>query len=207
MRGGQYIWIVEEMHRRYGPIVRIQPNVLHVNDPSFVDKLYSQSPTLRRERGDTVMNFFMEQKSVLSTRDHDLHRRRRAVLSKFFSQQNVRRLTPVITETLGDLLQRMDGWAKGGKPIVINAAFQAATKDVIQSYALGEGSKCLHMDDCNASFFAVMNQGRGVHVTSHFHWLSVLMAKLPPRILVALSPSVMAFITFVEVSLLGFFHE
>lgn len=190
------------MHRQYGPVVRVQPNVLHVNEPSFVDKLYSQSPMLRRERGDTVMNFFIEQKSVLSTRDHDLHRRRRAVISKFFSQQNVRRLAPLINETLGDLLKRMDGWSKIGKPVVINPAFQAATKDVIQSYALGEGQKCLHMDDCNAAFFQVLNQGRGVHITGNFRWLSVIMGKLPPRVLVALSPNVAAFVQFVEVSLL-----
>lgn len=28
-RRGQYVWVVEEMHRKYGPIVRIRPDVVH----------------------------------------------------------------------------------------------------------------------------------------------------------------------------------
>ncbi|KAF7561089.1 hypothetical protein G7046_g3049 [Stylonectria norvegica] len=198
IRGGQYIWVVEEMHRKYGPIVRIRPDVLHVNDPSFIDKLYTQSPHLRRERAQTVLNFFHEHMSVLPTRDHDLHRRRRAVISRFFSQQNVRRLTPLINDTLTDLLQRMEGWAQIGKPVIINQAFRAAAKDVIQSYALGEGRKCLDMDDCNAPFFETLAANRFAHIGSHFHWVTEILAKLPPALITAMSPHILAFIHFVE---------
>ncbi|KAM5343964.1 hypothetical protein ACJ41O_012501 [Fusarium nematophilum] len=174
------------------------PNVLHVNDPSFIDLLYSQSPNLRRDRAQTVLNFFVEHMSVLPTRDHFLHRRRRAVLSRFFSQQNVRRLVPLINDTLSDLLQRMEGWAKTGSPVSINAAYKAATKDVIQSYAFGEGPKCLHMDDCNAGFFETLSTERFSHVCVHFNWFSILLAKLPPAVITAISPSALAFIRFVE---------
>jgi hypothetical protein len=89
IRGGQHVWEIERMHQGYGPVVRIMPDVLHVNNPSFVDILYAQSPSQRRERGQTVLNMFTEHLSVLPTRDHDLHRRRRAILSRFFSQQGV----------------------------------------------------------------------------------------------------------------------
>ncbi|KAH7136336.1 cytochrome P450 [Dactylonectria macrodidyma] len=198
IRGGQYIWVIEEMHRQYGPIVRTMPNVLHVNDPSFIDQLYAQSPNSRRERAQTVLNLFHEHLSVLPTRDHDLHRRRRAVLSRFFSQQNVRRLVPVINDTLADLLQRMEGWAKAGNPVSINAAYKAATKDVIQAYALGEGQKCLQMEDCNAAFFETLSAGRLSHIGVHFHWLAVLMTKLPPSFITAMSPQILAFIRFVD---------
>lgn len=185
IRGGQYVWVIEEMHRQYGPIVRTMPNVLHVNDPSFIDQLYAQSPHQRRERAQTVLNLFHKHLSVLPTRDHNLHRRRRAVLSRFFSQQNVRRLVPVINDTLADLLRRMEGWAKTDDPICINAAYRAATKDVIQAYALGEGQKCLDMEDCNAAFFETLSAGRFSHVGVHFHTLSVLLTKLPPSVIIA----------------------
>ncbi|KAF4984489.1 hypothetical protein FZEAL_337 [Fusarium zealandicum] len=198
VRGGQYVWVIEEMHRKYGPIVRTMPNVLHVNDPSFIDQLYSQSPNLRRERAQTVLNLFHQHMSVLPTRDHSLHRRRRAVLSRFFSQQNVRRLVPVINDTLADLLHRMEGWAKIGEPVSVNAPYRAATKDVIQAYALGEGHKCLHMDDCNAAFFETLSTGRFSHVGVHFHWFSVLVTKLPPAFITAISPYLLAFIRFLE---------
>lgn len=188
------------MHREYGPVVRIMPDVLHVHDPSFIDKLYSQSPKQRHERAYTVLNFFHTHKSVLPTGDHELHRRRRAVLSPFFSRQNVRRLVPVINETLSNLLDRMEGWGKSESPICMNGVYKAASKDVIQSYALGEGKKCLEMEDCNANFFEVLSPRRGCHFTRHFHALSVLLTKLPVSVITSLDPSIRAFIQFVEVS-------
>ena len=198
--GGQYVWVVERMHQKYGPVVRIMPNVLHVNDPSFVDILYAaQSPSQKRERGQTVLNFFQEHLSVLPTRDHDLHRRRRAILSRFFSQQRVRQLAPVIGSTLSDLFQRLDRWDDG--PFPMSVAYKAATKDVIQAYALGEGDKCLFKDDFNSAFFEVMAAGRLTHIAVHFHWFPDLMSKLPPSVITTLSPHVLAFIRFIEVRL------
>lgn len=143
------------MHRKYGPVVRIRPDVVHINDPAFIEKVYSQSPKHRRERYWTVLRTFQADGSILATRDHDLHRKRRAVLNPFFSQQNVRRLEPVINDTLANLFHRMDGWAKAGAPVRMNVAFRAATKDIIQAYAFGEGDKCLDKEDCNTAFFDV----------------------------------------------------
>lgn len=37
IRGGQYVWVIEAMHQKYGPVVRIRPDVVHVNDPSFIE--------------------------------------------------------------------------------------------------------------------------------------------------------------------------
>lgn len=39
---GQYTFKIAELHRRYGPIVRISPYELHVNDPAYYEKLYRQ---------------------------------------------------------------------------------------------------------------------------------------------------------------------
>ncbi|KAF1931945.1 cytochrome P450 [Didymella exigua CBS 183.55] len=198
VRGGQYVWVVEDLHRRYGPIVRIRPDVLHVNDPSFLDTLYPQSPNVRRERAQTVLNLFHEHLSVLPTRDHHLHRQRRAVLSRFFSQQNVRRLVPVINDTLAKLLDRMHGWARDGEPVSLNAAYRAATKDIIQAYALGDGERCLDLPDCNAAFFKTLHAERLTHVSAHFHWFPALMARLPVSVITALTPHISVFIQFIE---------
>lgn len=188
------------MHQKYGPVVRIRPDVVHVNDPSFIEQLYPQSPLVRRERAQPFLNMFSEHLSMLPTRDHYLHRQRRAVLSRFFSHQNVRRLVPAINDTLANLLTRMDGWARDGKPVSLNAAYKAATKDIIQAYALGDGEKCLEMEDLNAPFFEVLNSERITHVSVHFYSLMSLVLKMPPSLLVLLQPSIAGFVRFVEVT-------
>ncbi|KAI0179115.1 cytochrome P450 [Hypoxylon sp. FL1284] len=197
-RGGQYVWVVEEMHRKYGPIVRIRPDVVHVNDPTFIEKLYSQSPKHRRERYWTVIQTLQADGSILATKDHDLHRRRRAVLNPYFSQQNVRRLEPVINDTLASLLHRMDGWAKAGAPVRINIAFRAATKDVIQAYAFGGGDKCLEMEDCDAPFFDILTPSPMAHLGTHIFWLAVFMANMPAKIMLALIPRIGVFANFLK---------
>ena len=199
VRGGQYVWVVEEMHRKYGPIVRTRPDALHVNDPAFIEKLYSSSPKQRRERYWTILQTLQAPGSILATRDHDLHHRRRKVLNPYFSQANVRRLEPVINSTLTNLLRRMKGWAKEGRPVRMNIAFRAATKDVIQAYAFGEGEKCLDMEDCNAAFFDVMTPQRVAHLGTYCHWFVKLMASLPPTLMTVMIPTIGVFARYVEV--------
>jgi cytochrome P450 len=177
----------------------VRPDALHFNDPQFMDEIYTQSPKRRRERYKTVVQNMQAPGSMLATVDHDFHRKRRSALNPFFSQQNVRRLEPIINETLASLLRRMDGWAKTGSPTTMNRAFRAATKDVIQAYAFGEGAKCLDMADCNAGFFDIMTPQRVCHLGTYFYWPAYIMANLPPSITIALIPRVAVFAWFMQV--------
>ncbi|KAF2967491.1 hypothetical protein GQX73_g6110 [Xylaria multiplex] len=42
VQDGQYTFKIAELHKQYGPIIRISPYELHVNDPAFFDHLYRQ---------------------------------------------------------------------------------------------------------------------------------------------------------------------
>ena len=37
---GRYQWKLVELHEEYGPIIRINPLEVHINDPDFYDELY-----------------------------------------------------------------------------------------------------------------------------------------------------------------------
>ena len=129
-----------------------------------------------------------------------MHRRRRAVLNPFFSQGNVRRLEPVINDTLTNLLRRMDGWAQQGVPVGFNNPLRAATKDIIEAYAFGEGgAKYLDMEDCNKAFFDVAAVPRPItHLGTHFIWLSVFFRQVPPALMKKMIPRVGIFVTYME---------
>jgi cytochrome P450 len=191
------------MHEKYGPIVRIMPDVVHVNDPAFIDQIYpAQAPDKKRERAYTVINKFLEELSVIPTKDHDLHRRRRAVLSPFFSQKNVRALVPTINETLANLLQRIEqaGASEENSVLTLNPLVRAATTDVIQSYAFGSNPENVLIDDCNAGFFETMSPKEFTHTCGHFPWLGQILYMLPPSLVLKLNPSAETFIAFMKVS-------
>ncbi|KAM0543454.1 hypothetical protein ACHAPJ_012318 [Fusarium lateritium] len=204
IKGGQYIWAIDEMHRKYGPIVRTRPDTLHVNDPAFIDKWYTQSPKHRREKAYTITQCVLAPGSIIAAEDHDLHRARRTVLNPYFSSQNVMRLVPAINDTLSNLLRRMEDWAKEGRPVTLNPAYRAATKDVIQLYCFGEGEKCLDMDDCNAAFFDVIQPHPIMHMGTYAYWLAKLMADLPPSLMLAFVPRIAVFATFIRASWICF---
>lgn len=40
IRRGRYTWKIAELHKQYGPIIRINPYEIHIIDPDYIDELY-----------------------------------------------------------------------------------------------------------------------------------------------------------------------
>lgn len=171
-----------------------------MNDPDYIDQIYTRALGSRREKYKTTLNVLQVPGSVLGTKDHDLHRARRAVLNPYFSMQNVRRLEPVIHQTLGNLLTRMEAWARMGVPAPMSVAYKATTKDIIHAYAFGEGEKCLEMEDLNAGFFEGVAPVWVNHIGTYFYYFSVVMASMPPALIIKLLPRIANFVRFVQAS-------
>jgi len=48
--GRQFMFEIDRMHAQYGPIVRVTPKELHINDPEFYNKLYRSGSAVRDKR-------------------------------------------------------------------------------------------------------------------------------------------------------------
>ena len=151
-RGGQYIFKIRDMHRKYGPIVRITPDELHCCDPSFVPELMPAGKQ-HRNKYPKQLRVFGFTEATGATADHKAHRPRRAAMSKMFSKESVRRLEPIMKENLGKLLERMDGFRQSGREISLIPMFGAFTNDTISQYAYGFNSHWLNNEEFNAPFF------------------------------------------------------
>ncbi|KAL1989662.1 hypothetical protein VTN49DRAFT_6859 [Thermomyces lanuginosus] len=136
VRRGQYTFKIKELHKQYGPIIRISPYELHVNDPAFYETLYSQhSP---RDKSRFLLNIFDLHKSTFGTEKHDLHRIRRAAINPFFSRQRILRLEPVIQHLSRRLCERSEDFARAGEPIPLARGFSCLVTDVLTEYILTE---------------------------------------------------------------------
>ena len=40
IKHGRYTWKIGELHKQYGPVIRINPYEIHIIDPDFYDELY-----------------------------------------------------------------------------------------------------------------------------------------------------------------------
>ncbi|KAK0112469.1 hypothetical protein ONS96_001706 [Cadophora gregata f. sp. sojae] len=196
--GGQYIWEIEKMHQKYGPIVRIRPDVLHMNDPEYIDPIYG-APGKRRDKYKIAVNGFATPNAALGTTYHEVHRVRRSVLNPFFSKQNVRRLEPVLQGCLRKVLGRLERQANTKEPIVTNLMYSAVTSDIISDYCFGESYNNLDKEDFNERFFSAFRESvKGYHFACWNPWLVPTMRALPQSLVVILMPQVDVFLSMVK---------
>jgi cytochrome P450 len=125
--GGQYVWKVRELHEKYGPIVRINPYELHVDDPEFLDDIFTGPGPHKRDKWDWATKGLGVDGATLFTNPHDLHRLRRSALNPFFSKASIRKLQPLFDSRLDRFLERFEEFQMSGEVMVINIAFAALT--------------------------------------------------------------------------------
>ena len=70
--GGQYVFKMIELHKEYGPIIRINPYEIHIGDPDFFPELYTVS-TRRRDRWRFFTKQFGADGMFLTTFLHHTH--------------------------------------------------------------------------------------------------------------------------------------
>lgn len=140
--------------------------------------------------------------STASTMPHDLHRNRRAAFNPYFSKANIRRLEPVIMETLDNLLHCLDASAKSGRVMPLSRAYQALTSDVITAYCFGESTGFLMREDYNSPLFeAVIKFFALAWWTTHIAWLGPLVNSVPINVQIMLLPGLESMFRMQRVSI------
>ncbi|TVY80571.1 Cyrochrome P450 monooxygenase [Lachnellula suecica] len=189
---GQYTFKIKELHKKYGtkpqegPIVRISPNELHVNDPDFYATLFSTNAP--RNKFPFYVDQFALPGSGFSTIDHYHHRLRRQPLSPFFSKKSVQRLEPRISQMIEKLCSRIDEFKRSGQPVPMRLAYSCMTTDLITLYAFDAHSK--HLDDkdfspeWNKTIGSVTALG---NTMKQIPWVYTMVDFLPDSVVAALS--------------------
>ncbi|KAH8594643.1 cytochrome P450 monooxygenase [Bisporella sp. PMI_857] len=182
VKTGQYMFEIQKMHHKYGPIVRINPYELHVSDPDFYEELYAGGGR-KRHKYSWFTRLYVIDAGTVATVDHDVHRVRRASVSSFFSKANVRKLEPIIHAKVAKLLDRMRALENSKKPTNLALMYSALTSDIIAEYAYGKSHDNLNKKDYNKDFFEMMD---GVHhtvaISKQFGFLMPMMLAIPPWI-------------------------
>ncbi|KAL4819367.1 hypothetical protein BDW67DRAFT_182313 [Aspergillus spinulosporus] len=160
---GQYFRQIDKMHQKYGlsscfnrlkefratwiltpankdvytgPLVRINPFEIHIQDPSFYPVLYT-GPTRRRHKWLWAARMFGNNTSAFATVRHEHHRLRRSALNPLFSKSAIQRLTPHLQHALARLCSRLDGFAFTRQDVDLGIALTAFAADVITEYCFG----------------------------------------------------------------------
>lgn len=143
---GRYSWKIQELHQRYGPIVRINPHELHVADPAFYDSIYV-GPGRRTEKWEYSARMFGTTTAAVGTTGHELHRIRRGALNGFFSKRSIASLAPAIQELVEDGCNLLRKRGENGRELNLRNFFAAFSADVIGQVAFGSNYRLLEREE------------------------------------------------------------
>ncbi|KAK8119364.1 Cytochrome P450 [Apiospora kogelbergensis] len=172
-----------------GPIVRVTPTEVHFNDPEVIETVY---PTTGRktDKPQWVADRTGTPYSIVSTVEHDVHRRRRNGLNSFFSVASIRRLEPIIQERIAKMMWRLEVEAAAGADVQLHRVFKACASDVITTYGLGDSLDFLSMPDYGQAWFASTDFFFYLtHVFAVFPWFVQLVQFAPSWLVEGSVPS------------------
>lgn len=147
---GRYVFKIKELHEKYGvhapyisvvrifstdkiilsgPILRVAPNEIHINDVGFLDSIYPTSNAHKRDKDWMQTRGLDVGMSTSGTISHDLHRKRRESLSPFFSQENVAMLEPLVNDKVAQICEHLDAAQASGKPVNLYDLYYALARE------------------------------------------------------------------------------
>ena len=178
--------MVHTLHIRMispGPIVRISPHEIHINDYSFYDEIYIPSSKGRVNKyAWSVRSWGMNETSLFDAVDHDQHQYRRAAWNPYFSKQSIYKLQHFIQSTIDKLCQRFSEHAADGRPAKLIYAYSNVTADIIsevcfpESYHTLDSSSKEFQPDQHACW---RTSSEMQHIFKQFPWLIAFFNSFP----------------------------
>jgi len=132
-----------------GPIVRISPWEIHVNDPDWNESFKVSSKVNKYH---WYYRFVGTSDAAFGTADHDLHRIRRKAQQNYFTIDAVSRFDPVLANITAKLVKRLRELKGTKKPANLSNAFRSLATDVVTEFCFHESSNLLDQEDFAAAF-------------------------------------------------------
>ncbi|KAF2808737.1 oxoglutarate/iron-dependent oxygenase [Mytilinidion resinicola] len=187
IKGGQGVFQLKKLHERYGPIIRITPNEVHVNDPNLIDVVYPGGGKKVNKDPYFVGSFGVPESSLLTV-EHDLHRTRRGALNRFFSKSSVRESEPFIQDAAQRFCLRLEE-NSGNGPVTLSAATSSFSTDVINEHNFGFRSNYLDGVNFKPNLQnALDGLSNSLQLMKQLPWLHVLMRMVPHSLFIRLNP-------------------
>ncbi|KAL8771834.1 MAG: hypothetical protein Q9209_002772 [Squamulea sp. 1 TL-2023] len=176
------------MHEHYGPIVRINPEELHIQDSEFYDEFYRRENKLDKFPGQTKM--FGMPGIFFTTEKHELHRQRRTPYAPFFSKKAISDMSAFMVDRLDLLCRRLRDSQKQGTPMALGLGYVALTTDIISNYALADCYHLLEQEDLGSDYHHLLvGFIQSSHFINHLTFIFNLMQALPDSVMLWLQPS------------------
>ncbi|KAI3327079.1 cytochrome P450 [Xylariaceae sp. AK1471] len=190
--GGQWTFQIRRLHEQYGPIVRINPEEIHIDDVEYYDVVYCNStPNRPIDKTEKFRYRFSVPEATVQTALAEVHRRRRAAIAPCFSKARIRSRNGDLQAIVDRISDRLETeFAGTGKTINVNFMWSAMASDVISGIGFAQRTNYSAEPDFMSPYAQAIAQAVGAaHVMTHFGFLVTALNLLPDAVLAILMPS------------------
>ncbi|KAI0482079.1 isotrichodermin C-15 hydroxylase [Xylariaceae sp. FL0804] len=174
------VFDVEEMHKRYGPVVRIAPDELAFQDPrAWRDVMGGGASEIPKWIGMYGVPSFLPP-HLQNTISKEHHRTLRRAMAPGFSDASLRAQEPMLTKYIDLLVRRLRQKCEGGNPVDLQLWYEYVTFDIICDLAVGESFLCLESDGLHPWVAAMVDGGKPMSLLTAINVHPVLAAILNP---------------------------
>ncbi|CAG8949922.1 hypothetical protein HYFRA_00004252 [Hymenoscyphus fraxineus] len=189
--GGTFMFEIERMHQIYGPIVRINPNEVHIKDSEWADVLYVGPAQGIRDKYPPSAHMTGTPLGIFGTVSHHVHRKRRAAISSMFSKRVVNNFEMEIIEKVNLLCKRMRDQLLNNGVAEMRTNFLALTTDTLCSYAFEESLDLLKNEQKAINWQKTIKAvALLTPLARQFTWIIPFALKLPLRPLQFVVPDI-----------------
>ncbi|KAI5864077.1 cytochrome P450 [Durotheca rogersii] len=197
--GGQWTFQIKRLHEEYGPVVRINPDELHIDDPEYYDVIYgNSSPNRPIDKIEKFRYRFGVPEATVQSAKAEVHRRRRAAIAPCFSRGRIRNRNDDLQRILDRISHRLETEFSGtDKVLNVNDMWAAMASDIITEIAFARPTDYSGAPDFQSPFAqATAKMVRFGHLNTHFGVLASAMNWLPDAVLGMLVPPIRPILAF-----------
>ncbi|KAG9679113.1 hypothetical protein KCU99_g8644, partial [Aureobasidium melanogenum] len=167
------------MHDQYGPIVRPNPDEIHIRDSSFFNTLYAPNLT-KRNKYLPAAEMVALTWSIHGTIAHDLHRRRRVAISPMFSERAIASAQDLIQPHVPTLVDVFAVNVDSPELLDLEKTFLAYTTDVIYDYMFDIKTNYQNnKKKAEAWSHSIVAVAQATPFCEQFPWLNAKLLALP----------------------------
>ncbi|KAM7182881.1 putative cytochrome P450 E-class, group I [Rhypophila sp. PSN 637] len=195
LREGQLMHVLPGLHAKYGPVVRISPNEVHLSGPEAYDKIHNVGTKFYKDPSFySPLDGVLRTPIILTIISNDQHRVQRGAITPFFSRRSVLELEGMVLDKLRKL-------KKEAGVFDMHHAIRAFSVDVITEYGYARCWNQMDAEDYGKDYQDAIRsiQGFMPYLLSFPAIVLPIFGLLPDGLLKAASPPFRRWIESVEV--------
>ncbi|KAF2970089.1 hypothetical protein GQX73_g3438 [Xylaria multiplex] len=160
---------IVDLHRKYGPVVRIGPNELSVGDPEAFRQIYRVSKAFPKGASYSVVQG-TRPFDLANERNEKIHAAQRRLVARPYSMESTKRFEPQIDVLLDTLLHKLDDFAKSSQIFDLGFWIQLYAFDVIGTVSFSKPFGFISSGTDNAIFERIQKAMDSAAWLMHARW-------------------------------------